>query len=150
LLENNKDYLEQSLIPLRLSGITQSGWPFVISLWYVYLDEKIYLATANSAKVVKYLSNNPKCAFEIASDIPPYCGIRGQAKAKIIESKGDQILEILLNRYLGNIDNPLAKILLNRSVPEVAIELTPHNIYQWNFSKRMDNNLKEPIVKLCP
>lgn len=150
MLEEIENYLNQSLIPIRVSGTTKSGWPFVMSLWYVQIKDKIFLATTKTAKVVEYLSNNPKCAFEIASDIPPYCGIRGQAKAKIIESKGDQILEILLKRYLGDEDNPLAKTLSKRSVPEVAIELTPLNIYKWNFSKRMDSTLREPIVKYCP
>jgi len=79
MLDNLKEYLNESLIPLRISGTTNSGWPFVMSLWYVYLDEKIYLATQITAKVVEYLTNNPKCAYEIASDTPPYCGIRGQA-----------------------------------------------------------------------
>lgn len=150
MLEKVESYLNRSLIPIRLSGTTKTGWPFVLSLWFVQINDKIYLATTKTAKIVEYLSNNPKCAFEIASDSPPYCGIRGQAKAKIIESKGDQILEILLNRYLGSKDNPLAKILLKREVPEVAIELTPLKIYKWNFSKRMGNTLKEPIVKYCP
>ena len=150
MLNNVKEYLEQSLIPLRLSGVSKSGWPFVVSLWYVYLNNKICLATIETAKVVKYLSNNPRCAFEIASDIPPYCGIRGQASAKIIDSKGIPILKILLDRYLGNIDNPLAKNLLNRRVKEVAIELTPINTYQWDFSSRMQDLYPRPEPKVCP
>ncbi|MFX0185265.1 MAG: pyridoxamine 5'-phosphate oxidase family protein [Candidatus Hodarchaeota archaeon] len=150
MLNSVKEYLNQSLIPLRLSGTTKSGWPFVMSLWYVYLNERIFLATIKTAKIVEYLFNNPKCAFEISSDIPPYCGIRGQATAKIIESKGDEILKILLNRYLGGEDNPLAQKLLNRHVPEVAIELTPVKLYQWDFSKRMQDSIKSPSTKICP
>ncbi|MFX0013388.1 MAG: pyridoxamine 5'-phosphate oxidase family protein [Promethearchaeota archaeon] len=150
MLKNVEEYLKESLIPLRLSGTTESGWPFVISLWYVYLSEKLYMATIKSAKVVEYLSNNPKCAFEIASDLPPYCGIRGQATARIIESKGDEILEILLNRYLGGKENPLAQKLMNRRVSEVAIELTPVKVYQWDYSKRMYNSIKSPLAKTCP
>jgi len=150
MLINLKEYLNQSLIPLRLSGTTKSGWPFVMSLWYVYLNEKIYLATVKTAKVVDYLSNNPKCAFEIASDTPPYCGIRGQATAKVIESKGDEILKILLNRYLGGLNSPLARELMNRRVPEVAIELTPVKVYQWDYSMRMSNSIESLSVKKCP
>ncbi|MFX1284814.1 MAG: pyridoxamine 5'-phosphate oxidase family protein [Promethearchaeota archaeon] len=150
MLNNVIEYLNESVIPLRLSGTTKSGWPFVMSLWYVYLNEKIYLATIKSAKVVDYLSNNPKCAFEIASDTPPYCGIRGQAMAKIIESKGDEILKILLNRYLGGENSPLARRLLNQRIPEVAIELTPVKVYQWDYSKRMIDSIEFSSVKKCP
>ena len=150
MLNNVRDYLNRTIIPLRLSGTNTSGWPFVMSLWYVFLDDKIYLATIKTAKVVKYLLNNPKCAFEIASDTQPYCGIRGQAEADIIKSKGDEILKILLDRYLGGIDNPLAQQLLSRSVPEVAIQLTPIKIYQWNYSNRMYDSIQYSSPKICP
>ena len=150
MLDNLKEYLDKSLIPLRISGTTNSGWPFVMSLWYVYLDEKIYLATRKTAKVVEYLTNNPKCAFEIASDTPPYCGIRGKATARIIESKGDDTLKILINRYLGGDNNPLAQRLMNQPVPEVAIELTPLSVYQWNYSERMNDSIISTSVKMCP
>ena len=150
MLDNLKEYLNESLIPLRISGTTNSGWPFVMSLWYVYLDEKIYLATQITAKVVEYLTNNPKCAYEIASDTPPYCGIRGKAIARIIESKGEETLKILINRYLGGDNNPLAQRLMNQPVPEVAIELTPLSIHQWNYTQRMNDSIISTSVKICP
>ena len=143
-------FLNESKIPLRLSCVTESGWPTVLSLWYVYLDDgKLHLATPQTAKVVQYLRNEPRCAFEIASDTPPYCGIRGQAKATINEARGDEILELLLKRYLRSLDTPLAKKLQNRSVTEVSIELTPINLFSWNFEDRM----KDSVVgrpHLCP
>jgi hypothetical protein len=150
MLETVEKFLKDTKIPLRLSGLTNSGWPFVMSLWYIYLDEKLYLATLQTAKVVKYLSKNSKCAFEIASDIPPYCGIRGQALAKIIDSKGDEILKTLLYRYLGGTDNYLAKKLMNRRVKEIAIELTPINVYKWDFSSRMRKISIDAQLKVCP
>lgn len=150
ILSSHKDFLQKTLIPIRLSGITKSNQPFILSLWYAYLDDKIYLATPKTAKVVKYLLNNPICAFEIASDNPPYCGIRGQAEARILESKGNKILKILLSRYLGGFENPLAIKLINRSVKEVAIELTPTKIYQWNFTDRMKDSIESFTKKICP
>ena len=135
-------FLKESKVPLRLSCVTESGWPMVLSLWYVYLDEnKLHLATPQTAKVVKYLVNEPRCAFEVASDAPPYCGIRGQAKAAINEVRGDEILELLLKRYLLSLDTPLAKKLQARSVTEVSIELTPINLFSWNFGNRMKDSV---------
>lgn len=137
-----EQFLKETKIPLRLSCVTESGWPIVLSLWYVYLDDgKIHLATPQTAKVVQYLIIEPKCAFEIASDIPPYCGIRGQAKATINESRGDEILELLLKRYLISLDTPLAKKLQKRSLTEVSIELTPINLFHWNFEDRMKDSV---------
>ncbi|MFX0170911.1 MAG: pyridoxamine 5'-phosphate oxidase family protein [Candidatus Hodarchaeota archaeon] len=146
-----ENYLIQAKIPLRLSVLTESGWPIILSLWYAYAEGKILLATPNKAKIVRFLRNNPKCAFEISNEKPPYCGIRGQAKAKIIESKGNEVLEKLLQRYMKEgIGSPLAKRLLSRKVEEIAIELTPINLFTWNFSDRMKDSKGFQPQFVCP
>ena len=94
-------YLAETRIPLRLSCLSDSGWPVVLSLWYLFEDGHLYCATPQTAKVVGYLTGEPRCAFEIASDLPPYCGVRGRALATIEQARGVEILERLLERYLG-------------------------------------------------
>ena len=136
-IKDYKNFLENVRIPIRLACKTESGWPMILSLWFIYLDGALYCATRKKAKVVTYLLNNKECAFEIAGDQPPYCGIRGQARAGIDQSRGVEILELLLDRYLGGRDNALAENLLGNSSDEVAIRLDPINLFSWNFSARM-------------
>jgi len=103
--------------------------------------------------VVSYLQDNPHCAFEIASDLPPYCGVRGQAIARIDEKIGAEILEQLLVRYLGDTNNTLSRNLLAKRQHEVAIILKPVNVYKWDFSSRMKDVIPpmlELADKLCP
>ncbi len=150
LTDKIKNYFEDVRIPIRLTCVTESGWPMVLSLWFVYKDNKLYCATKANAKVVGYIENNQKCAFEIASDLPPYCGVRGYAKAKINEDKGEETLRALINRYLGSEESTLAKTLLSQVDQEVAIELSPVKIFSWNFSKRMKDALPEIKPKPCP
>ncbi len=143
-------YLTETRIPLRLSCISDSGWPVVLSLWYLFEDGSLYCATPKQARVVKYLMKEPRCAFEVASDQPPYCGVRGRALATIDQERGGEILERLLKRYLSNTDNSLAQQLLSRSQPEVAIRLEPVSSHTWNFSDRMATSIPERIQKSCP
>ena len=145
-----KGYLRQTKIPLRLSTVTASGWPLILSLWYLYDDGALYCATPQHARAAAYLALEPRCAFEVAADEPPYCGIRGQALATIDADRGVEILERLLIRYLGGTDNPLGQGLLKRPTPEVAIRLEPQNIFTWNFSDRMASSLKGSVSKICP
>ncbi|MBL6982512.1 MAG: pyridoxamine 5'-phosphate oxidase family protein [Anaerolineales bacterium] len=151
-LSKFEEYLETARIPLRLACKTESGWPMALSLWFQYQDGKLYCATQKSARVVAYLKNEPRCAFEIAADQPPYCGVRGQAVASMDESIGVEILEKLLKRYLGDTDNLLSHTLLAKSDQEVAIILEPVNIFRWDFSTRMQEiDFPETIVtKVCP
>ncbi len=144
------EYLRVVRIPLRLACLTPSGWPLVLSLWYVYKDGAIYCATQESARVVSYLRQNSNCAFEVAADLPPYCGVRGRAQAFIEPSQGPAILAQLIHRYLPNPESPLARDLLNRQDREVAIRLEPRTIYTWDFTERMQSSVPGQPEKPCP
>ena len=145
-----ESYLAEARIPVRLSCVTQAGWPVVLSLWYLFEDGNLYCATQESAKVVGYLRAEARCAFEVAADEPPYCGVRGPALASIEAARGPEILERLLHRYLGGIDNPLAEQLLSKKESEVAIRLEPQSQYVWNFGERMIDSLADVSPKICP
>ncbi len=152
-LSDFEEFLENRRIPIRLACKTESGWPLVLSLWFIYRDGSLYCATRKNARIVDYLLKNSDCAFEIAADQPPYCGIRGQARASIDQQRGVEILELLLDRYLGSRNNSLAEKLLEKSVDEVAIRLDPVNIFSWDFSKRMeDASPKMDLldIRVCP
>lgn len=152
-LSQMEDYLEAARIPLRLACSTESGWPMGVSLWFLYQDGRLFCATQRSARVVAYLRKNPRCAFEIAADMPPYCGVRGQAVASIDENIGAQILDQLLIRYLGGMDNNLAKKLLSKREDEVAIVLRPVKVFTWDFSNRMLDVVESMLnlaTKVCP
>ena len=95
-LSDVEQFLEDIRIPIRLACKTKTGWPMVVSLWFLHQDGQLYCATQKAAKLVDYLQRDGRCAFEIAEDRPPYCGIRGQARAKIDDSLGVKILEKLL------------------------------------------------------
>ena len=133
----------QRVIPLRFSCISNTGWPVTLSLWYLYKDEKIYCATQKDAKIIQYLEKNPKCAFEVAPDLPPYRGVRGQGTVTIREDIAIHTLESLIDRYIGNRDSPLANFLLSHKNSEVAIEISPMKLFTWDYSNRMkDSEIK--------
>jgi hypothetical protein len=115
------------------------------------MDGLLYCATQKSAKIVYFLQNDPLCAFEIAEDRPPYCGIRGQARARIDQTLGVEILNKLLVRYLGGTSNDLASNLLAKSKTEVAIVIEPTQIFVWDYSDRMkDIDTDYASDKICP
>jgi hypothetical protein len=145
------EFLDAVRIPIRIACKTETGWPMVVSLWFMHQDGLLYCATQKSARIVQYLQNDARCAFEIAEDQPPYCGIRGQARASIDETLGVDILEKLIARYLGNTNITLASNLRAKSESEVAIILEPMRIFTWDFSQRMESIwLEDPPEKVCP
>lgn len=145
-----KDYFEATPIPMRLACVTAAGWPMIVSLWFLYREGYFYCATQRTAKVIKYLQQEPRCAFEISADQMPYCGIRGQGTAIIDPVLGVEILTALLQRYLGGTDNALAQKLLAHRGSEVAIVIKPVKLYQWNYTDRMKDVVPAQNDKPCP
>ena len=138
-MENTKinELVDDPKIPIRIACIKPNGIPAILSLWYIVIDEKIYCATQKNAKIVTYLEKNPLCGFEIAGDKPPYKGVRGEGMVKILQNRGNEILNILMEKYLGKKESILSKFLAKNSSNEVAIEINPNKIFNYDYSKRM-------------
>ena len=130
-------FISDSKIPIRIAFMKSNSLPAVVSLWYVCKDGKIYCATQKTAKIVSYLKKNPLCGFEIAADKPPYKGVRGEGTVQILNETGAYVLDLLMEKYLGEKESTLSKFLRDNSKTEVAIEITPQKIFHYDYSKRM-------------
>ncbi len=135
--QNFDPIVSDTKIPIRLAFLNSAGVPNIISLWYEQIDGKIFCATQKTAKIVSYLEKNPECGFEIAADKPPYKGTRGSGVAKIVEDRGEEILNLVMKKYLGDKVSTLQKILKKNSKNEVAIEITPKKLFHYDYSTRM-------------
>lgn len=136
-LDRVERHLRDTVVPVRLACLTASGWPLVVSLWFLYRDGALWCASRPAARVVQHLARDERCAFEVAADTPPYKGVRGQARARVIHGGGGRLLGELIERYLGDRDSPLARRLLSDAADEVAIRIAPTRLASWDFSERM-------------
>jgi hypothetical protein len=134
---NVNEYLMKSLIPIRIACLNTRGYPITMSMWYVYLQERIYCATKKNSKIIAFLSKNPKCGFEVATDLPPYRGVRGWGSARLDEVMGGEILDILIRKYLRDQESTLANFLRKRNKNEIAIEIVPASIFSYDYTDRM-------------
>ncbi len=130
-------FLTEQAIPLRLGCLTPSGWPLVVSHWFLYRDGMLWCATQASAKVVRNLRADSRCSFEVATNDPPSRGVRGQGRAHLEAAAGAVVLRGLIDRYLGSDDSAFAAWLLSRAGDEMAIRIEPHRFRSWDFSRRM-------------
>lgn len=132
-----ESYLRHTVIPARLAAVAPSGWPIVLSLWYLLDGETIVCATQRSSGIVRALEHDPRCAFEIAGERPPYRGVRGRGTVEIAPEGAVETLTALIERYLGSTGTPLARWLLARADDEVCIRITPTELSTWDYTERM-------------
>jgi nitroimidazol reductase NimA-like FMN-containing flavoprotein (pyridoxamine 5'-phosphate oxidase superfamily) len=130
-------FLRDAVIPVRLGCLAADGAPLICSLWYVFDEGAIWCATQQDARLVTWLRADPRCAFEVAGDDPPYRGVRGQGKAVLSAADGPAVLGRLIDRYLGTRNSGFARWLLSRQDGEIAIRIDPQWLTSWDFTRRM-------------
>lgn len=129
------DHLQRAVIPLRLA--TAGTFPLVQSLWFHFDGASLWCATQADSVVACRIAREANVGFEVAPDTPPYRGVRGTGHATIDADRGPDVLERLIDRYLGSEPTPLSTWLRSRAATEVAICITDLTVTSWDYSARM-------------
>jgi nitroimidazol reductase NimA-like FMN-containing flavoprotein (pyridoxamine 5'-phosphate oxidase superfamily) len=132
-------FLESYRAPLRLGVVDPSGFPLLCSLWFKFDHGRILCATTKDSRVVECLRENPKCGFELAPNEPPYFGVRGRGLTRTGPEGAMELLETLVDRYLGSRETKFAEWLLSRTDEEVVIEIDIQWMTSWDYSSRMSD-----------
>jgi nitroimidazol reductase NimA-like FMN-containing flavoprotein (pyridoxamine 5'-phosphate oxidase superfamily) len=129
-------FLATATIPVRLASNGRT-YPLVQSLWFRYEGGSLWCCTRADSVLVRRLTRDRHCAFEVSADLPPYRGVRGRGKATVLTEGADATLPALLERYLGGTESPLATWLLSRLDEEVVIRIDDLVVTSWDYSARM-------------
>ena len=138
--EQIDQFLQDSVFPMRLACVGDDGFPRVVSVWFQYVEGTFYCVSHRASQLVALLRDNDKVGFEVAPNLPPYCGVRGQGIAILSKEGAGDVLEGLLQRYLGGAESRLGNWLLSRRDEELLISVKPRRIFSWDYRERMDEN----------
>jgi hypothetical protein len=75
----------------------------------------------------------------VAPEQPPYYGVRGQGIATLGYDGAGDVLDQVLQRYLGGAESSLGQWLLSRRDEEVLISIEPQRIFSWDYRERMSD-----------
>jgi nitroimidazol reductase NimA-like FMN-containing flavoprotein (pyridoxamine 5'-phosphate oxidase superfamily) len=132
----------QSKINIQIATIDEEGYPVIHPTWFLYENDsgKLFTATAKMTRKVQNIRSNPyRIYFSIDDENYPYKGVKGRAAARILEDipKNLSIIEKINLKYLGTLEHPLAKRLMEntRNGSQVVIEITPKFFSAWDFGK---------------
>jgi Pyridoxamine 5''-phosphate oxidase. len=135
------EFLLDSKLNLHLGTIDPDRYPNIHPTWYIYDDTKdvILVETAKQSKKTSNLKKNDKIYFCVDDGNPPYKGIRGKGNVRISSDPETNlpIAEKIMLKYLGSIDHPMAKILLEnvRNGNSVILEIKPKYYSTWDYSR---------------
>ena len=132
-----QDFLVFSRIPIRIS-VLDDEYPLICSVWFEYLDGKLIIVSHEDSKLAKTLLLRRKCGFEIATNDPPYKGVRGKADVVAETGGSEDTLRRVIQRYLGGTSQKLALWLLSRVEHETKFTLHPTWVTSWDYGERME------------
>jgi general stress protein 26 len=142
--DNEVSMFLESKLNMQLATLDEEGYPMIQPIWFLYDKEadKIYTGTQKTTKKVQNIRKNPdRIYFSIDDDNFPYKGVKGRGVARVLENiqQNLQIVEKINMKYLGTLEHPLAKMLMDntRNGIEVVIEITPKFFSAWDFGKAM-------------
>lgn len=137
--DETRNFLSNNKWLARMGSIDKEGDPNVHPVWYYFDNDKIYFETHKLSKKARNIKNKNTIYFCIDDDNEPYRGVRGKGHAVILQDKNKSrsILEKMLIKYTGSLDNKIAKFLLSFADKgeSVVFEITPKYFATWDHSK---------------
>ena len=131
----------QSKLNLQLATIDQNGDPNIQPVWFDYEkdSEKLHVMTSKMSNKVRNIRSKSNVYFSIDYENFPYKGVKGKAIARIIEDhqKVVSMAEKINIKYLGTLEHPLAKMLMEfaQNGTEILLEISPKFFSTWDFAK---------------
>src|ERR671913_1181117 len=116
--EEAERFLESKLV-LQIATVDEKCEPNIQPVWFYYgkEEEKLSIITSKFAKKTQNLRNRPTIYFSIDDENPPYRGVKGKGSATIFEDPNRIVpkAEKVSMKYIGTLDHPAAKEMVNRS-----------------------------------
>ena len=131
----------QSKLNLQLATIDENGDPNIQPVWFDYEkdSEKLHIMTSKMSNKVRNIRIKSNVYFSIDDENFPYKGVKGKAIARIIEDhqKVVSMAEKINIKYLGTLEHPLAKMLMEfaQNGTEILLEISPRFFSTWDFAK---------------
>jgi len=137
--EQTIKFLTDKKLNLLLGTVGKNGDPLIHPVWFLYENEKQYVETSKTSKKVQNIRHKDMVYFCIDDENLPYMGVRGKALVKISTDVEDNIpiAERIMIKYTGNLENKVAKMLMDgvRAGQAAILEISPEYYSTWDHSE---------------
>ena len=141
MTESEVDSFLERKLNSQLATIDEMGDPNIQPIWFDYDKDKknLFVMTPKASKKAQNIQRRSKIYFYIDDESFQYKGVKGKGEVVILENpeKIMSIVEKIHLKYLGTLDHPLAKMLIDntRKGIKTVLEITPKFFSTWDFGK---------------
>ncbi len=131
-------FLEEQRI-LQVATIDHDGWPHLVAMWYVLINDKVVFWTyARSQKAVN-LRRDPRltCLVEAGERYEELQGVQIKGQAVINDDRAtvQRIGEAIWERYTGPLNENTRQMVTAQAAKRVLIFVKPVEVISWDHRK---------------
>ncbi len=124
---------------LQVATIDHDGWPHLIAMWYVLINDQIAFWTyAKSQKAVN-LRRDPRltCLVETGVRYEELRGVQIKGRAIISDDREtiQRIGEVIWERYAGPLNDTTHQMVVAQAAKRVVVFVEPVEIVSWDHRK---------------
>ncbi len=136
--EEIRAFLEEQRI-LQVATIDHDGWPHLVAMWYVLINDQIVFWTyAKSQKAVN-LRRDPRltCLVETGERYDELRGVQIKGQAIISDDREtvQRIGEVIYERYTGPLNDSTRQMVVAQAPKRVLVFVKPVEIVSWDHRK---------------
>ncbi len=136
--EEIRALLEEQRI-LQVATIDHDGWPHLIAMWYVLINDQVAFWTyAKSQKVVNLRRDDRlTCLVETGERYDELRGVQIKGRAIISDDREtvQQIGEVIVERYYGSLNDTTRRMVKAQAAKRVIVFVKPVEIVSWDHRK---------------
>ena len=136
--EEIRAFLEEQRI-LQVATIDHDGWPHLVAMWYVLINDQIVFWTyAKSQKAVNLRRDaRLTCLVETGQRYDELRGVQIKGRAIISDDREtiQRIGEVIWERYTGSLNDNTRQMVVAQAAKRVVIFVKPVEIASWDHRK---------------
>jgi hypothetical protein len=132
-----KNFLETSKLNLQIATIDSNGDPNIHPVWYLFENEKLYVATPKKSKKAQNALKHHLVYYSIDDEKMPYKGVKGKGTVNLLEDIKTNLVigEKIILKYTGSLESDIGKFIIEqiKNGNEAIMEITPKFYSAWSF-----------------
>lgn len=136
--EEIRAFLEEQRT-LQVATIDRDGWPHLVAMWYVLINQQIVFWTyAKSQKAVNLRRDaRLTCLVEAGTRYDELRGVQIKGRAIISDDREtvQQIGEVIFERYTGSSNDNTRQMVAAQAPKRIVVFVKPVEIASWDHRK---------------
>jgi PPOX class probable F420-dependent enzyme len=136
--EEIRAFLHEGRI-LQVATIDHDGWPHLVAMWYVLVDDQIVFWTYAKSQKALNLRRDDRltCMVETGVRYEELRGvqIKGRATLKNDREMVQRIGELIFERYMGPMNDNLRQVVAAQAPKRVLVFVEPVEVVSWDHRK---------------